>query len=159
MVSWMAKKQTIISCSSAEAIGLWPLLHVSWFGCLIFYWSCRSFFVADLILLYNQADIHIASNPNFHERTKHVELDCHFIKDKVFNGFIRLRSIGIDSQLSDAFTKPPPAAILKSFMSKMGHLWHLSSILKGSIKLYDFTNLLSITYLVSYFPVSLTAGI
>ncbi|GAB2292866.1 hypothetical protein Dimus_038222 [Dionaea muscipula] len=90
LVSWMSKKQKVVSKSSAE---------VEYRA--IAYTSCELIWIHSLLkqigfivplplhLHYdNQATIHIASNPVFHERTKHIGINCHHVREKVRSSFI-----------------------------------------------------------------------
>lgn len=53
----------------------------------------------------NQYAIALASNPIFHARTKHVEVDYHFIREKVLSKQISVQHIGTQAQTADIFTK------------------------------------------------------
>ena len=74
------------------------------------------------LLCDKKATISIAKNPIHHDRTKHIELDRHFIKEKVEVGIVNLTYIPTVSQTADILTKALPRWTFEKLKSKLGML-------------------------------------
>lgn len=106
-ISWRTKKQSVVARSSAEAEYRAMASTVSeliWLRCLL---QELGVSICEPTILHcdNQAALHIAANPVFHERTKHVEMDCHFVRERVASKEIQPRKISSNEQIADLFTK------------------------------------------------------
>ncbi|KAL2242036.1 uncharacterized protein LOC110011717 [Sesamum indicum] len=112
LISWKTRKQGTISRSSAKAEYrsmesiVYELLWIS-VSLPIPFW-CD-----------NKAALYITANPIFHERTKHLDIDCHLVGDQFKLGFISPSHIRNSDQLAVLFTKALPSPVFARFLSKM----------------------------------------
>ena len=68
----------------------------------------------------NRSAIAMAKNPAFHVRTKHVDVQHHFIRKLVADGKIQLKFCGTNEQAANIFTKSLPQAKYQLFTSQLG---------------------------------------
>ncbi|XP_070047522.1 uncharacterized protein [Nicotiana tomentosiformis] len=121
-VSWKSKKQLVVALSSAGAE--YRSMHrlvaeISWIVRLLQDLSAPPSLAVSLHC-DNLFAIHIAQNPVFHERTKYIELDCHFLREKLLDGLISLSFVPSSSQIADVFTKALSGPLHRSIISKLG---------------------------------------
>lgn len=118
LISWRSKKQTVDSRLSTEAEYRAVANNTSellWLRSLL---EDMGVVHSDSTTLScdNQSAIQIAHNDVFHERTKHIETDCHFIRHHICQGTIKLQFIKSVDQVADIFTKthlPGPLSRLR----------------------------------------------
>lgn len=107
LVSWKSKRQSVVARSSVEAeyrsMEL-TICEVMWIKQLLKDLGIKSL-SSTPILCDNKAALAIAANPVHHERTKHVDTDCHFIREKTAEGIITPTYIPSSHQVANVFTK------------------------------------------------------
>ena len=96
----------------ASCEGMWPRkLLAGLFECEL---------EATVVHCDNQSGIKLSENPVFHDRSKHIDIRYHFLRDCVQRGTIRLEYIQIDEQVADIFTKALCRHGFVKFRDKLG---------------------------------------
>jgi histone deacetylase 1/2 len=121
LISWSARKQPTVSRSSteaeykalangtAEAIWVQSLLrelHVPQYR-------------PPVLWCDNLGATYLTANPVFHARTKHIEVDFHFVREKVAQGALDVRFVSSADQVADAFTKPSTKYMLDQLYTNL----------------------------------------
>nr|GMD28189.1 uncharacterized protein LOC109150751 [Ipomoea batatas] len=121
LISWRSKKQVTVSRSSSEAeyrALAATVCEVQWLTSLLNDLQTQQLKPAT-IFCDNKSAIAIAENHIFHERTKHIDIDCHLLREKVSQGLVKLLAVPSSNQVADGLTKPLPTAMFQIFTSKL----------------------------------------
>ena len=135
VVSWFNKKQKSIALRLTEAKymetsmdaceGMWlRKLFSNLFECGL---------EATVVHCDNQSGIRLSENPVFHDRSKHIDIRCHFLRDCVQRGTNRLEYIQTDEQVANIFTKALCKHSFVKFKDKWG-CYRIPSSLRGSVR-------------------------
>jgi transposase InsO family protein len=121
LISWRCKKQQKVSLSSTEAeyrAMATTTMEVVWLRRLLADMGAEAT-KASQMCCDNKSAIYIASNRTFHERTKHIEMDCHYVREEYLHGIIDLPYVTSEYQLADFFTKPLAAPRFHFLLDKL----------------------------------------
>lgn len=121
LVSWSSKRQPTVSRSSAEAE--YRAVANAAAECIWLRQLLGELHLdvakATVIFCDNVSAVYMSSNPVHHKRTKHIELDIHFVRERVQLGALRVLHVPTGEQFADVLTKGLPTATFERFRSSL----------------------------------------
>jgi histone deacetylase 1/2 len=110
LIAWSARKQATVSRSSTEseykALAN-ATAELIWVQSLLGELGVQQF-RAPVLWCDNIGATYLSANQVFHARTKHIEVDFHFVRERVCRKQLEIRFISSNDQVADVFTKPLP---------------------------------------------------
>ena len=121
LISWSARKQATVSRSSTEAeykAVANATAEVMWIQTLLYELGIQAPKTAKL-WCDNIGAKYLSANPVFHARTKHIEVDYHFVRERVARKLLVIDYISTKDQVADGFTKPLSVRQLEMFKNNL----------------------------------------
>ena len=121
LISWSSKRQPTVSKSSAEVEYRGVANVVSETCCLrnlLLELNCP-IPTATLVYCDNFSAVYLSGNPVNHQRTKHIEMDIHFVREKVERGDVRVLHVLSRFQIADIITKGLPKILFDDSRSSL----------------------------------------
>ncbi|GKA93732.1 ribonuclease H-like domain-containing protein, partial [Tanacetum coccineum] len=121
LLSWSSKRQVTLSHSSAEPEyqGVANAVAETCWLCNLLRELHTPLSTATLVYCDNVSVVYLSSNPVQHQRTKHIEIDIHFVRDLVAVGHIRVLHVPSRYQFADIFTNGLPTVLFDEFRSSL----------------------------------------
>jgi len=121
LISWKSKKQQCVALSTCEAeyIALTAAVQEAKFLRQL-YQDMYGLQENVCIHVDNQGAIALAKNPVQHQRSKHIDIRYHFVRDEIQSGNVRLEYIPTELNVADVFTKPVSRVRFDSFVNLKG---------------------------------------
>jgi hypothetical protein len=121
LISWSYKRQPMVSCSSAEveykAVAN-TAAECIWIRRLLGELHC-DISKDTVIFCDNVSAVYMSMNPVYYKHTKHIELDIHFVRERVQLGALRVLHVPTREQFMDVLTKGLPKATFERFCSSL----------------------------------------
>jgi hypothetical protein len=121
-VTWLSKKQTVVAKSSCEAEYTTSVVAAAqrmWLQHLLEEVTGISV-PRPIIRMDNTAAIALAKNPILHDRSKHIDVKFHYIRECVERGHVELEHIGTNEELADTLTKALGTKRFYELLEKIG---------------------------------------
>jgi hypothetical protein len=121
LISWSSKRQNVVSRSSAEAeyhIVANGVAEACWLRQLLV--ELHSPLSWATLVYYDNVDVvYLSTNPVQHQRTKHVEIDLHFVRERVAVRDVHVLHVPTTFQFTNIFTKGLPSSVFSEFRSSL----------------------------------------
>jgi glucan phosphorylase len=117
LIFWSSKHQNVVSRSSTEAkyqVVTNGVAEACWLRQVL--QELHTPLMKSTLIYYdNINDIYLFTNPIQHQRTKHIEIDLHFVREHIVIGDVRILHMPTNSQFTDIFVKGLPTSVFLEF--------------------------------------------